>query len=69
VRSASGLVRGELYQLDQPHLTELDVFEGCPELYRRELVRAESGRWVFAYFASDRISRRLRMLPGEFWTE
>jgi len=31
-------VTGELYEVEEASLEVLDVFEGCPDLYRRERI-------------------------------
>lgn len=48
----SGLaVSGELWEVTDEQLNELDVFEGCPTLYRRDAVEIiGAGRPVEAYF-------------------
>ena len=69
VRYDAGWVRGELYRIDRPLLAELDAFEDCPHLYRRELVRLIDGTWAYAYFASARSAMGRPVLPGECWIE
>ena len=46
-------VQGELYCVDRPLLAKLDVFEDCPELYRRQLIRLRHGQWAYAYLAAS----------------
>jgi gamma-glutamylcyclotransferase (GGCT)/AIG2-like uncharacterized protein YtfP len=37
-------VEGELYRVDEAAIGELDAFEGCPTLYRREAIAVVAGR-------------------------
>lgn len=42
-------VVGELYAVDAEHLLELDAFEECPTLYRRESIELGDQQIVQAY--------------------
>lgn len=46
------VVEGELYAVSLRKLEELDVFEECPQLYRRELVELVAGGVSYTYVAS-----------------
>ena len=49
VRARDGVVEGEVYLVTAEHLAELDRYEGCPELYCRELVPLSDGSRAEAY--------------------
>ena len=57
---ADGLaVEGELWEVTEEKLTELDIFEGCPALYRRGAVEVVgAGGPVEAYFYARRVPPR-----------
>jgi len=46
-------VRGEVYQVDEALLAELDVFEEVPLLYHRKMVQLQHGTSAWAYFKAD----------------
>jgi gamma-glutamylcyclotransferase (GGCT)/AIG2-like uncharacterized protein YtfP len=51
----SGVVAGELWLVHDALLRELDVFEGCPELYQRgEVVLCDGSRAVAYLVSSER---------------
>jgi len=61
-------VVGELYRVDDARLHRLDVFEGCPDLYRRDSVELHDGRRVVAYvLPPERVESSLRSLAA--WPE
>jgi len=43
-------VTGELWEVTDERVKELDIFEGCPRLYRRESVEVAGAGPVEAYF-------------------
>jgi gamma-glutamylcyclotransferase (GGCT)/AIG2-like uncharacterized protein YtfP len=49
VSAAEGTVLGELYWVEAQHLEELDRYEGCPDLYRRESIVLSDGSRAEAY--------------------
>jgi len=49
VAGGEGSVEGEVYRVDAALLDELDEFEGCPELYRRERVMLDDGSFAETY--------------------
>ncbi|MCA8943102.1 MAG: gamma-glutamylcyclotransferase [Planctomycetes bacterium] len=49
VRSAQGVVRGELYEVTREELVVIDEFEGHPDLFERVEVELASGRRAFVY--------------------
>jgi gamma-glutamylaminecyclotransferase len=70
-------VEGELYELGVNMLAELNAFEGCPDLYQRELVplvirgqvssdlRAEA----FAYVIDEQRAQGWEEIPRIVWRE
>src|SRR5262245_22778676 len=69
VRASQGLVRGELYRVDGELLERLDVFEGCPELYEREVIELEDGSTADAYLMpAERVAGCPRIY-GNSWDE
>ena len=63
------LVAGELWEIDDSALRELDAFEGCPELYTRERVALVSGAGAeaaeveaFVYVLAGRAPRSARVI-------
>lgn len=64
---ANGLaVSGELWEVTDEQLKELDFFEGCPRLYRRESVEVVGAdRPVHAYFYARPVP--LRAPTGAVW--
>src|SRR5690349_6262989 len=70
VRSESGRVRGELYTVSVEHLRRLDVFEGVPDWYQREIVVLADGREVEAYVKRrEDVSDGERMAGEEYFEE
>lgn len=49
VRSGQGSVFGELYEIDQEILKELDRLEKHPDWYKREVIRLEGGMEAISY--------------------
>ncbi|WP_437969652.1 gamma-glutamylcyclotransferase family protein [Sorangium sp. So ce260] len=49
VRGGSTAVLGELYAPDRETLVSLDVYEGCPDLFRREPIELDGGARCEAY--------------------
>jgi len=47
--AGNGFVQGEVYRVEPAHLSELDEFEECPALYRREPIELDDGSEVEAY--------------------
>jgi gamma-glutamylcyclotransferase (GGCT)/AIG2-like uncharacterized protein YtfP len=67
VTAAEGAVLGEVYWVDPEHLEELDRYEGCPELYRREPILLSDGSRAEAYLMSAAGVRGYpRIDAGEF---
>jgi gamma-glutamylcyclotransferase (GGCT)/AIG2-like uncharacterized protein YtfP len=46
-------VAGELYAVEEEHLKRLDVFEGCPDWYQREVIELDDGTQAFAYLIPE----------------
>lgn len=46
-------VEGELYAVHPAHLSELDAFEECPTLYRREAIELDDQQIVQAYLVAE----------------
>lgn len=49
VRGGAISVVGELYEPDEETLASLDAYEGCPELFTRELIELDGGGLCEAY--------------------
>src|SRR5215471_18828775 len=49
VAAPDGVVEGEVYQVTLQQLSELDSYEGYPELFHRELVPLADGSHAQAY--------------------
>jgi gamma-glutamylcyclotransferase (GGCT)/AIG2-like uncharacterized protein YtfP len=60
----SGLVRGELYKLNDPEATlrELDAYEG-PD-FERVVINAVKDAWIYQYKKS--LPEKTRILSGDF---
>lgn len=65
-RGGSTSVVGELYEVDEDTLLELDAYEGVPELYRRERVRLDDGREVVAYVLVHAPPDAVRIASGDW---
>jgi gamma-glutamylcyclotransferase (GGCT)/AIG2-like uncharacterized protein YtfP len=67
VRSATGVVHGELHRVPASDLPALDDFEECPELYQREEIVLEDGSRAVAYLMSpDAVSAFARVTSGRW---
>jgi gamma-glutamylaminecyclotransferase len=67
--SGEGRVSGELYEVDEDRLTDLDRFEDCPALYQRERLTLVDGTRAFAYVMPARLVVGLPEVPGGVWVE
>ena len=58
---AAGGVQGELYEVTEDCMERLDLYEGAPDLFRREEIELEDGSKVISYLymrdftSSDRV--------------
>lgn len=67
VPAGEGTVRGEVYSVSPEHLERLDRYEGCPDLYRREVIELSDGSRAEAYVMSAEGVRGFpRIDGGEF---
>lgn len=57
-RDGSTSITGEVYEVDDDGLRELDIFEGVPTLYSRERVRLTDGTKAWAYVMKGRTQQR-----------
>lgn len=62
-------VEGELYGVSAELLAELDRFEGCPELYRRESVQLDDGSHALSYVIAPERASLLPRIDDCRWTE
>ncbi|AUX40835.1 hypothetical protein SOCE26_022360 [Sorangium cellulosum] len=69
VREGSVAVVGELYDPDGETLAALDLYEGCPELFRRESIELDGGARCEAYLMLPRqVRERPRITSGDWRT-
>jgi gamma-glutamylcyclotransferase (GGCT)/AIG2-like uncharacterized protein YtfP len=67
VSAVDGAVLGEVYRVDPEHLEQLDRYEGCPDLYRRESILLSDGSRADAYLMSAaQVRGHPRIDGGEF---
>lgn len=69
VSGGTGSVQGELYSVTAALLVELDRFEGCPELYRREKVPLEDGSSALSYVIVPERARELPVIADGRWID
>jgi gamma-glutamylaminecyclotransferase len=63
--AGSRSIEGELYEVTDALLVELDRFEG--DGYERAPVRLELGRAALAYFATAELAARARAFDDDVW--
>ncbi|WP_437877636.1 gamma-glutamylcyclotransferase family protein [Sorangium sp. So ce513] len=69
VRGGSIAVLGELYEPDGETLAALDLYEGCPDLFQRELVDLDGGARCEAYLMpAAQVRGRPRIASGDWRT-
>ncbi len=69
VRGGEESVEGEVFTVTPELLLELDRFEGCPDLYQREIVLLDDGTSAQSYVISAERARELRAIPHGRWTD
>ena len=69
VRGGEGSVEGELFRVTAELLTELDRFEGCPDLYLRELVTLDDGTSAQSYLIPPDRASALPIIPEGRWSD
>ncbi|WP_437679520.1 gamma-glutamylcyclotransferase family protein [Sorangium sp. So ce131] len=67
VRGGSVGVLGELYEPDGETLAALDLYEGCPELFRREPIELDEGGRCEAYLMLPRQVRTCPRIASGDW--
>jgi gamma-glutamylcyclotransferase (GGCT)/AIG2-like uncharacterized protein YtfP len=55
-------VHGEVYEMPDASLAELDAFEGTPDLYRRETIALDGGTSAFTYVFARALPKRARVI-------
>ena len=60
----TGGVHGEVFEVTEECLQDLDRYEGVPHLFRREEVFLEDGDKVFAYIFAEPFTGRTRIESG-----
>jgi len=60
------MINGELYEVDDNTLENLDRLEGHPDFYERKEVTLESGQIAWIYYWQGEIER-LRFIPQGEW--
>ena len=67
-----GEVVGEVYEIHESLLEKLDLVEGVPDLYRRELIEVslENGQTIsaYAYIYNRKIDNKL-LIPSGDWKD
>jgi gamma-glutamylcyclotransferase (GGCT)/AIG2-like uncharacterized protein YtfP len=66
---AAGRVDGELYRVSPELLSELDTFEGCPELYQRACIVVDDGSTAIAYVISCEQAEQCEPIRSGRWEE
>ena len=61
-------IRGDVFEITEKHLKDLDCYEGYPHLYSRELVLTEEGRTVLVYTYNHRNASNEEIPSGD-WME
>jgi len=69
VRGGTGCVHGEVYRVTDELVVELDRFEGCPDLYRRELVSLDDGSSALSYLIPPDRAKALPEIAEGRWLE
>jgi gamma-glutamylcyclotransferase (GGCT)/AIG2-like uncharacterized protein YtfP len=69
VRSGTACVHGEIYRVTEELMTELDRFEGCPDLYRREQIQLDDGTSASSYVIPPDRAKALPTIPEGRWLE
>jgi gamma-glutamylaminecyclotransferase len=69
VCSGDECVHGELYRVTDELLAELDRFEGCPDLYRSELISLDDGTSALSYVIPPARAQALPKIPQGRWVE
>lgn len=67
VRGGSIAVVGELYAPDVETLASLDLYEGCPDLFRRESIELEGGARCEAYLMPPSQALRWPRIASGNW--
>ncbi|WP_437738780.1 gamma-glutamylcyclotransferase family protein [Sorangium sp. So ce1335] len=67
VRGGSIAILGELYEPDRETLAALDLYEGCPDLFRRESIELDGGARCEAYLMPAATVRGRRRIASGDW--
>ena len=60
-------VQGEVYEIDEELLSDLDRIEGYPSLYTREEIDTPYGKaWIYIY-NTGRVDRVFNVIPDGVW--
>ena len=62
-------VEGELFTVTPELLLELDRFEGCPDLYQREVVLLDDGTSAQSYLITRAQAQDLPKIPEGRWID
>ena len=60
----SGVIYGEVYRVDDAILESLDVLEGYPNLYRREVIDTPYGEAFIYIYNRDVCQEIQEIIPG-----
>lgn len=66
VGEATGGVRGELFEVEDECIEDLDQYEGVPHLFRREQIDLADGTKAWAYLYNRPIGDRKEIKNGEW---
>lgn len=65
-QESAGGVKGELYEVTDECLAELDVYEGCPSLFRRAEITLADGTAAIGYLYNEMPPADRLLEAGEF---
>ena len=62
-------VKGELYEVNNDTLQDLDFLEEVPTLYTREVIQLPDGQKVWTYFLQPQPDQHMRNIPsGDYFS-
>ena len=62
-------MKGELYEVDNKTLQNLDILEEVPTLYTREYIHLRNGQKAWTYFFRPQPAQAMRDIPnGDYFS-